>query len=597
MFSASDGVSVNSNTVGLSVANVNDAPVIDALDDLVVEAGNVVSVSPSGSDVDGDSLTFSYSPPFDTNGNFTPSADQIGLYGCDVTVTDGNGGSDTATFDLLAHSAAEDPVGKYVIVTSQSLAPNFEALRVWKENKGYDSEIVTIEDIVASESGRDTQEKIRERIKNIKLANMSKDVYVLLGGDVDIHTDIGGNPDFYRQVTATCSFDPPGPETELTDATMPADLYFSDLFENGTTTASIWDGNSDNTFARSPEDNPDFHPDVFVGRAPINTPAEADNFVRKVLNYEQIHDMSNVGNITFIAGMVDSDTDAKVAKSWINPNVYDFNANGFTVTGLYESDGTGNVGTVMSNLESGPHLVNVDTHGYERGINLSDGTLNSDGSYPAGDTRTLTNSKSTSRDFIFYSLGCNSNHIDNTTDFPSGDCILEELINNVNGGAVAGIGTGRIGLVFDNINAPSPNEGSGISWYYDRRFNESLFTKSIDNLGKAFADSKDYYAENSKESSGNPYWKDYRWIQLCLNLLGDPEMMVWKGDLGTITATTTQGANYTEVNTNTPGARVCLNDGTNVYSAITNNFGDAVFNVDGPVTTTVTKKDHLPYVE
>lgn len=574
----------STGSVNITVENVNDAPVLDSISDKVVESGNLVSLSPSASDVDGDSLSFSYSSPFDANGEFNATEENIGNYtGLTVSCSDGNGGSDSVSFDMLAHSQLEDTIGKYVIVTSQALAPNFEDLRVWKANKGYDSEIVTIEDIISSESGRDVQEKIREKIKNIKLNNMNKDVYVLLGGDVEVVP--------HRQVTATCSYN-----DGLTDTTMPCDLYFSDTFIEGTTTASVWDGNVDNVFARQPEDSPDLHPDVFVGRAPVNTAAEADNFVWKDLGYEQVHDMSNIGQVLFSATILgpgadeipgnSDDTDAKVAKSWIDGNIYDFSANGFTVTSCYESDGNGDVDTIMSELEIGPHIVNIYTHGSEQTLNFPGGPLNSNGIYPAGDVRTLTNSSSTNRNFIFYSLGCHSNHYDNTTDFPSGDCILEELINNTQGGAVACIGTSRIGL----FNGKQP-DGSGISWSYDKEFFKSLFTEGIDNLGKAFADSKEEYAELSKTN------QDRRWVQLCLNLLGDPELVVWKDNLGTITANVSQGSNYTLVETNTPGARVCLNDGTNVYSTLTNSKGDAILSTSGSLTTTVTKKDYLPYFE
>lgn len=73
-----------------------------------------------------------------------------------------------------------------------------------------------------------------------------------------------------------------------------SDLYFADLYENGTKTFDDWDSNNNGLYGEiefSPDgtinnDHIDFHPDVSVGRIPASTEQEVAAFVNKVLTYE-----------------------------------------------------------------------------------------------------------------------------------------------------------------------------------------------------------------------------------------------------------------------------------------------------------------------
>jgi hypothetical protein len=565
----------------------NNAPAITSSPLERIVGGNAYTYDVNASDVDGDILSYSLATsPAGMAINSgtgviswnTASAD-LGSHSVSVEVSDGKGGIDTQGFNLLVHSQTQDLTGKlnYIIITDSSLAGSFQTLADWKTRKGVMTEVHLVSDVESSYAGRDTQEKIRNFLK-AKKTEHSELEYVLLGGDTEVVPHRGA----YGQATGF-------PE----DFNIPCDLYFSDL--DGT-----WDADGDSIFGEVPSDNIDMHPDLFVGRAPVNTSAEADNFVGKVLKYETGAGLSadyitkGGNNVLFCAEKLSATTDSAIAKDWINPNVYDFILNGFGLKRLYETLYNGgeleDSVSVMNALNAGHHIVNIYGHGGEDILQVGAGLTNyihsRDGAPAEKDIRNLTNS---TRPFILYSLGCMTNAFDNTTLFPTGDCIGEYFVLNPNGGAVASIGESRIGLYTTSLTT-----GSGISWDYDKEFFKSLFSEGKINLGKAFADSKEDYAEVSKTNN------DRRWIQYCLNLLGDPEMPVWTDCLGSITAIVNPGSNFTEVTADSggnplAGANVSLSNGTSTYNAPTNSEGKVIIPYSGITSVTITKQDYIPY--
>lgn len=97
----------------------NQAPTANAGPDQTVEVGDQVSLSGSGNDPDGDPLTFSWAfqsrpqgsaASLSNAGSATPSftADVAGTYVVVLTVSDGNGGTDTDTVEIVAE---EPPAG------------------------------------------------------------------------------------------------------------------------------------------------------------------------------------------------------------------------------------------------------------------------------------------------------------------------------------------------------------------------------------------------------------------------------------------------------------------------------------------------------
>jgi hypothetical protein len=95
-FVVSDGRAQDSETITISVANVNRAPAMSSLSDRSVDAGNALEFSVSATDPDGDGLTYSATgvptgASF-TGGSFTwaPTGDQAGAYTITFVASDGD---------------------------------------------------------------------------------------------------------------------------------------------------------------------------------------------------------------------------------------------------------------------------------------------------------------------------------------------------------------------------------------------------------------------------------------------------------------------------------------------------------------------------
>lgn len=172
----------------------------------------------------------------------------------------------------------------YVIITNDALnsssgAYTFQDLADWKNQKGVETTIVTVEQIMGDpdyhwdglygdgySQFNDTQAHIRNFIKD---AYLNWDLeYVLLGGDGD-GGDVGGESG--DTIIPHRGFSAYG------DGGIPADLYYATLDGN-------WNSDCDSLWGEPGEE--DFYAEVFVGRAPVDSDGELANFVMKTIAYE-----------------------------------------------------------------------------------------------------------------------------------------------------------------------------------------------------------------------------------------------------------------------------------------------------------------------
>ncbi|PIN86047.1 hypothetical protein COV19_06875 [Candidatus Woesearchaeota archaeon CG10_big_fil_rev_8_21_14_0_10_44_13] len=84
----SDGEFTDSETATIDVVSKNHAPVMEKIDDVVVNEGDSISFSPNVIDVDGDKVTVQYSG-WMTGPTYTTGYDDAGQYTVKVTVSDG----------------------------------------------------------------------------------------------------------------------------------------------------------------------------------------------------------------------------------------------------------------------------------------------------------------------------------------------------------------------------------------------------------------------------------------------------------------------------------------------------------------------------
>jgi len=374
---------------------------------------------------------------------------------------------------------------QYVIITNNELNSSFQPLVDWKNLKGVNTTTVLREDILndpnyfsngifGDGNGTSAFNGTAARIRNfIKDAYQNWETeYVLLGGDVEIIPTRG----VYAYVTT----DP------LTlDHSIPCDLYFGGLdgsWNNDNDT--VW---GEGIFDEGPEnatagEEADFFAEVYVGRAPVNTPTEVSNFVNKTLWYEANTDDSYLRKAVMMGEILDEETRAGNSKDMASDIIPQY-----TTRRLYQRDGTFNQASVLDAINSGTHIVNHDGHTNTNIMMELD---------PVEIDTLIVNDEF----FFGYSVGCYAAAFDAT------DSVVEHFLYNPHG-AFAFISNSRYGWYF-------PGSSAGPGEQFDRAFFQ--VTKTTQNLGKTLQLSKE-----SKFSASV-----HRWTYFNLNLLGDPETSI-----------------------------------------------------------------------
>ncbi|MDI6794993.1 MAG: Ig-like domain-containing protein, partial [bacterium] len=88
-FKVSDGACPDQDGIIITVGNLNRPPVLDPIADIRVNEGEIVTITPTASDLDGDTLTFSYSAWMSTD-TYTTNYNDAGAHTVIVTVSDGD---------------------------------------------------------------------------------------------------------------------------------------------------------------------------------------------------------------------------------------------------------------------------------------------------------------------------------------------------------------------------------------------------------------------------------------------------------------------------------------------------------------------------
>lgn len=226
---------------------------------------------------------------------------------------------------------------------------------------------------------------------------------------------------------------------------------------------------------------------------------------------------------------------------------------------------------VRTGLNAGPHFVSLSGHG------------NSNGCCDLGVSmaRTLTNGY---HSFIGYADSCLTNEFDST------EACSEALIRNANGGAVAYVGNTRFSWI-------------GLGDDFQRAFFRRLTTTA--HLG---------HAQDSRfiQFATNASWDFYQWIVFTSNLMGDPEMPVWRGTARHLIVdhalaldkrdpfTVHVSRRFIFGTLPLAGAVVHLQQGTRSWQATTDLAGNATFNISnghlGTVDITVSRIGYIPYM-
>jgi hypothetical protein len=390
--------------------------------------------------------------------------------------------------------ASEQPL--YLIITSGELKNSFFPLIEWKTQKGLRAKIVTTDSLMNSCSGRDLQEKIRNFLIQSYPDGL---LWILLGGDGDIV------PFRYAYHVNTSSPIP------ITDQQI-CDLYYADLDGD-------WDKDEDGVYGEPTDDSPDLYPELFVGRAPVKTPEEADVFVQKIINYEknpgsgdysflkkalwissdQMRDWETVGQHTLVSQNIDQSFYQDLQSLVESPS------------GSAENPTDPSGSKCIEVLNQGWGIIGVFAHGKSNGFVASSNLINqwpkscvySDSNIDDGNGH-LNNLNNGNKLGIIYSISCDQTALDVETEPALGTppCIGKNFLISKDKGAVAFLGNSRWGWVSTSYKLAS-------------EFMKNLFRPEYGyHVGVAEAFSKASYLI-------------YRDLNYGHDLLGDPEMQIW----------------------------------------------------------------------
>jgi hypothetical protein len=460
----------------------------------------------------------------------------------------------------------------YVIVTNDAMAPAFQQLADWKTQSGVPAVVRTISFIKQQYPfGADDAERVRLFLRDAYSRWGTK--WVLLGGDTDVIPTRFAYTTYY------------GGEVISTD------LYFSCLDGNWNADGDSIYGEGAISYPPATGDSADLLPEVYVGRAPASTLAEAQLFVNKALKYQREPVADYMNNIlSFAEVLFPNPWSAGMATSLDGAELVDYDLLPIldTVpwihsTRLYENypDPRWRAGSlretraiVIDSLNRGYNIALHVGHGYRNVMSVGDNNLTNT------DAMALTNGD---RLMNLYAINCNSAAI----DYP---CIAEAFMKAHNGGAVTVIGSTRYDF---------PTYGR----QYKKEYFELLYQHGVTAIGEAQARQKLPFVGLSN------YDGVHRWTQMALILLGDPELRIYTATPSTLSVThpvsmpvsdSTLAVNVKVGGVPFDSARVTLyRENHEFASALTDAAGNVTLAVRpdtlGAMTLTVTGFDCRPY--
>jgi hypothetical protein len=166
----------------------------------------------------------------------------------------------------------------YTIIIPVALQGSVDDLVTYRQNQGYDVNIVTVEYIEVNVAGSDLQQKLRNYLRE----NMVDIEYVLLVG---FYTDLP-----WRNMVPFNN-DPDSPYNQPDYSPIPSDLYYAELTDPDSLS---WNSDGDSYYGEvytagfQPigDDDPDYHADVHLGRIPHSVENTIEEICAKTIEFD-----------------------------------------------------------------------------------------------------------------------------------------------------------------------------------------------------------------------------------------------------------------------------------------------------------------------
>ena len=486
---------------------------------------------------------------------------------------------------------------EYVIITTDALKNNFDKFIEWKKRKGINIGLVTVEYILSHYSGDlisgiyDDAGKIRQYLKD---AYEEGTVWALLGGDytiVPIRYGCGQNCDSWNY--DCCN--PPNcnpPCSAIDTYKIPADLYFADF-------SGDWDVDSDEFYGQPYGDNPDYNPEIFVGRLLCSSSTaiqDIENWTEKIIRYEQNPGDGGYDYLTKsfmtesdqlqyynqaeqVANQLPSSFTHTIWKELPNggdPNPY------FPFGAQVISEMNNHYGLYSWFNHGAPNTISVRSHNYNQSpwwlVTSTDNIVAGEPEVGNG----LDNLTNESFPSICYSIGCDNTPFDilNPCGWFTGRNMGQGFTVITNTGGPAFLGNTRFGWV-------------GTSYQLYKKLADLIRIGGIDpesgkshlHLGVAELVSKQQYTNH--------------YLSYSHNLVGCPETQIWINTPNLFTGVNvSDGGTYITVSTGLEGCDMnarSLDNGVS-YNFSCRDVSSFTFNTTvRPLLVTITKSQYLPF--
>lgn len=365
----------------------------------------------------------------------------------------------------------------WVVIAPAALESTLEPLVTHRNSSGMTAGFVSTEWIYSSYTGYDTQEQIRNYIKDAYLNHGL--MYALIVGDWGptqriSSLNIGGG-------------------TTLNET---ADLYYSDL--DGT-----WDADGDHLYGEN-TDGINYYSDIAVGRFSTDLTAQVATMVQKTIEYETVSPAGSWSTRALLCGaglwpeydywgrFVCDSICKRIPTSWVE-------------TKLYEYSSGSHPDNQVDVINEGVSYVSPQGHGFSSGVYWYYAPTSM---ITAGLINQMTNWGMFP---VFHSIACLAGQLSVS------NCSAERLMNSTIGGAVA--------VMFNSNNGYGAPPSMGPSEYLEVHFSNQMFVQGVQRVGDMQAAAKDAFKAAGGMSMQN-------WVLQENNYLGDPALLFVSNQTG-----------------------------------------------------------------
>ena len=503
-------------------------------------------------------------------------------------------------FDDPDTQYSEYPVA--VIVTNEEMRSVFEDLASLHSFSGIPTVVETVEKICETaicddeDPGNDTAKAIKDYL--ISFQGLK---YFVIGGDIEVIPS--------RQVYDSYSNIMAG----TYEGDFQTDFYYADL--------GMWDSNNNGIYAED-DDNIDYTAEIAVGRVPVSTVEEAENYFNKVIHHMTDYDPMHVKKSLLLANVATNFSGIDINAGYYfetEGRTRDIIPMDFVKRKIYTKTTPSPAGDAedLSNelqkqaLEEGVNIIVHNGHGYPSLLSCEQ--ANNDNDFTASMAYNLVNSTYP----IFLSCACQAGQFEApftytyensegntvTKEFTE-DSAGEQYVTAPNGGGIVYLGNTTTGLGL-----------AGGSQFIDEMIRSmAMFPGSI--LGDSYLYAHAALKQNDTFAPPIPLVPavpvvdpdSWRWTKKSVVMLGDPLLTFWRDVFpkidGDVTAVSEKVQGGYRLMINVPaeleGETLMIYAAGKFYTMPAVLAGENILNVEGDVVSvniSVHKNDHQLFFE